>query len=443
VRWLLRKDLLILGRSRLLLALLIVYPVAIALLIGLAISRSPSRPRVAIVDETPPGETVKVGDQRVLVSQYARQLFDKVQAVDVPTRAQAVAKVDSGEVLAAVVIPPDIAARVASDTEAAQLEVLYNGNALEQSLVQSTLDSALAQANLGFSAQIQQAAGSVIGSLLSGGNLGSIGAPENLIGLTQIPPTLAGVIARQPPGRDRTQLERIDAFAGFAAQNLSLARRVLSIIGQPIRVNSMLLHGRRTPLNTFAVVVAVSLSLMLVCVLLAAGGVALEREEHALSRLLRGLVTRETLLVEKTLLAAGCAFVIAFAMLAGISAFVALDWGRVGQWLAALALGAIAFGALGVAIGALAREVRAASLLAFLLSLPLAFLALVPAGSVSGGFYDAIAAISFAFPFKAALQALDAAVNGASPSIGLALVHLAVLSAVFGALARVGLRSVE
>ncbi len=443
MRWLLRKDLLILGRSRLLLALLIVYPVAIALLIGLAISRSPSRPRVAIVDETPPGETVKVGDRRVLVSEYAQQLFDKVQAVDVPTRAQAVAEVDSGEVLAAVVIPPDIAARVASDTEAAQLEVLYNGNALEQSLVQSALDSALAQANLGFSAQIQQAAGSVIGSLLSGGNLGSIGAPENLIGLTRIPSTLGGVIARQPPGRDRTQLERIDAFAGFAAQNLTLARRVLSIVGQPIRVNSVLLHGRRTPLNTFAVVVAVTLSLMLVCVLLAAGGVALEREEHALSRLLRGLVTRETLLVEKTLLAAGCAFAIAFAMLAGISAFVALDWSRVGLWLAALALGAIAFAALGVAIGALAREVRAASLLAFLLSLPLAFLALVPGGSVSGGFYDAIAAISFVFPFKAALQALDAAVNGASPAIGLSLVHLAVLSAVFGALARVGLRSVE
>jgi ABC-type multidrug transport system permease subunit len=452
VRWLLRKDVLILGRSRLLLALLIVYPVAIALLIGLAISRGPSRPRVAIVDETPPGETVKVGDQRVLVSEYVSQLFDKVQAVDVPTRAQAVAKVDSGEVLAAVVIPPDIAARIASDTEAAQLEVLYNGNALEQSLVQSTLNSALAQANLGFSAQIQQAAGDVIGSLLGGGNLGSIGAPENLIGLTQIPPTLGGVIARQPRGHDRTQLERIDAFAGFAAQNLSLARRVLSIVGQPIRVESVLLHGRRTPLNTFAVVVAVSLSLMLVCVLLAAGGVALEREEHTLARLIGlptspkaggTLITRETLLVEKTLLAAGCAFVIALAMLAGIGAFVALDWSRVGEWLAALAFGAVAFGALGVAIGALAREVRAASLLAFLLSLPLAFLALVPAGSVSGGFYDAIGAISFVFPFKAALQALDAAVNGASPTIGLSLVHLAVLSAVFGALARVGLRSVE
>ncbi len=158
---------------------------------------------------------------------------------------------------------------------------------------------------------------------------------------------------------------------------------------------------------------------------------------------MRGLVSREALLAEKTLLAAGCAFVLAFAMLAGIGAFVALDWGRVGLWLAALAFGALAFGALGVAIGALAREVRAASLLAFLLSLPLAFLALVPAGSVSGGFYDAIGAISFVFPFKAALQALDAAVNGASPAIGLSLVHLAVLSAVFGALARLGLREVE
>ena len=98
-------------------------------------------------------------------------------------------------------------------------------------------------------------------------------------------------------------------------------------------------------------------------------------------------------------------------MLAGIGAFVGLEWSRVGQWLVALAFGGLAFAALGVAIGALAREVRAASLLSFLLSLPLAFLALVPAGAVAGGLYDAIRAISFVFPYKAALEALDAAVN--------------------------------
>ena len=104
-------------------------------------------------------------------------------------------------------------------------------------------------------------------------------------------------------------------------------------------------------------------------------------------------------------------------MLAGIGAFVSLDWSRVSLWLAALAISALAFGALGVSIGALAREVRAASLLAFLLSLPLAFLALVPSGSVGRGLYDAVSAVSFVFPFKASLEALDAAVNQSSPGL--------------------------
>jgi hypothetical protein len=62
---LLRKDLLILGRSRLLLALLILYPAAIALLIGFALSRAPSSPRVAVVDEGLPGETISVGGEQV------------------------------------------------------------------------------------------------------------------------------------------------------------------------------------------------------------------------------------------------------------------------------------------------------------------------------------------------------------------------------------------
>jgi ABC-type multidrug transport system permease subunit len=439
---LLAKDLLILGRSRLLVGVLVVYPVAIALLIGLAISRSPGKPKVAIVDRTPPGQTVQVGNERVPVSTYAEQLFSQVKPERVASRAQAVQKIKSGSVLAAVVIPANIAARLGSGLRQAQLEVLYNGNALEQSLVHAQIEAALAQANIGFSEQIQRAASQAIGALLTGHNLGVLGAPD-LVGLGKIGPELHAIAKRLPPGTDRAGLEQIERFASFAAQNLSLAKNVLSTIGQPIQVKTTLVSGRRTPLNTFAVVVAVSVSLMFVCVLLASGGVALEREEHTLSRLVRGLVSRSGLLAEKALLAAACSFVLAFAMLAAIGAFVVLDWNRVGQWLAALALGALAFAALGVAIGALAREVRAASLLAFLLSLPLAFLALVPSGAVGHGLYDVISAISFVFPFKAALQALDAAVNGASPSLGGPLVHLAVLSAAFGALARVGLRSLD
>jgi ABC-2 type transport system permease protein len=440
MRWLLAKDLLILRRSRLLVALLIVYPVAIALLIGLAISRTPSRPRVAIVDQTPPGLTVDIGSERVAVSRYVSELFSQVEAVPASSRARAVAKVRDGSALAAVVIPADVAARLSSGFSQARLEVIYNGDALEQSIVRSAIDSALARANAVFSQEIQRAASRALGALLSGGDVHVLGAPPNLIGLRQIPSVLSAIIAQLPPGSDRTSLERINQFARFGAENLTASRDVLATVGQPITAETTLLQGRRTPLDAFAVVVAVSISEMFMCVLLAAGGVALEREENALERLLRGLVSRTGLLAEKSLLAAGSSLLVAFAMLAGIGTVVTLQWSRAGLWLAALAVAAVAFATLGVAIGVLAREVRAASLLAILLALPLAFLALVPAGAVSGGIFSAIGTVSFVFPFKAALQALDAAVNGSAPSIGGPLVHLAALGLVFGALARIGLR---
>ncbi len=66
---LLRKDILILSRSRLTVALLVLYPVAIALLSGLALSRGPAKPRVAVVNETTPGARVEVGGRSVDVSE--------------------------------------------------------------------------------------------------------------------------------------------------------------------------------------------------------------------------------------------------------------------------------------------------------------------------------------------------------------------------------------
>jgi ABC-2 type transport system permease protein len=93
---------------------------------------------------------------------------------------------------------------------------------------------------------------------------------------------------------------------------------------------------------------------------------------------------------------------------------------------------------MGVALGGLAREVRAASLLALMLSLPIAFLALVPSGSVAPGLYDVISVVSGIFPFKPALTALDAAISGGG-LLG-PLAHLAGLTLGFGALARVALQ---
>jgi len=155
-------------------------------------------------------------------------------------------------------------------------------------------------------------------------------------------------------------------------------------------------------------------------------------------RLVRGLVSRTGLLVEKAGLAAVCSLAVCLAMLAGLSLFVELDWGRFPLWLAALAAGALAFAAMGLAIGTLAREVRAASLLCVMLSLPLAFLALVPSGAVAPGLFDAIRVVSALFPFKPALEALDAALNDGS--IAIHLLHLLGLFLAFGAAARLSLR---
>jgi ABC-2 type transport system permease protein len=436
MRWLLIKDLQILRRSPLLTGLLIVYPIAIALLIGLALSRAPSKPRVAIVNEVPPGQGIHIGSQTITVDEYIASLKQNIVPVPVSTREQAEQKVRSGDVLAAVVIPPDIVQRLSSGLQQADAEVIYNGDALSASYVRSTINSQLSQANAALSSRLEQVAAQEIGLLLHGGQLAGI----DLLGLQRAKAILDAVIAGTHEPQTRAALAPVANFASLGAANLGLSRSILASVGEPVRVHETTLSGRRTPLDTFAVAVAVSLSLMFVCVLLAAGSLALEREENAYSRLVRGLVSRETLLAEKVLLAAVCAWLVSLLMLVITGSFVGLDYGRFGQWLVGLAGAAIAFGAFGVAIGAVAREVRAASLLAILVSLPLAFLALVPSGAVAGGVYDVIRVISAVFPFKPALQAMDAAINGSSPPLGVALLHLLAVTAGFAVIARLALR---
>lgn len=448
MRPLLIKDLRILARSRLLVGVLVVYPIVVALLIGIAISRGPGRPRVAVVDLAAPSASVEIGGRRLSVGEYTHELFSSIHVVEASTRAAAVADISSGRALAAVIIPADIVARISTGVSQAQVEVLYNGNALQQSFVRASVDSALAEANLALSRQIKDVAVHDLELLLQGGRLGLFGNSKRLVGLNDLGPRLTRLAAQQSSASARGELEALARSATFASTSLSLSKAVLGTVSEPIVLKRRLIDARRTPLDAFAVVVAVSTSLMFFAVLLAAGALALEREDNALRRLLRGggasgrraLLTPSALIAEKTTLAGVCGFALAVAMLAGIGAFVALRWGRFPLWLAALALASAAFAALGVAIGALAREVRAASLLAFLLCLPLALLALVPSGSVAGGLYDVLAAISFVFPFKAALEALDVAVNHSAGGLWLALLHLAVLALGFGALARLGLR---
>jgi ABC-type multidrug transport system permease subunit len=442
MRWLLLKDLQILRRSKLLVSLLIIYPIAIATLMGFALSSGPDKPRVAFLDEVPTNrETIQMGDQKLNIRTYTGELLKAIETVPVQSRAQALSKVRSGAVLAAMIIPPDFTQKLSSGGfSRAGVEVVYNGDALKQSFVTSTISAKLAAANAALSGEVNRLASGYIATLLNGGALDVFGQHFPILGLKNSSHRIDETLADHATAATKRRLGPVQDFAHLALANTGRATQVLNTVQKPVEVKQTVLSGRRTPLDTFAVAVAVTVSLMFVCVLLASGLLALEREENTFARLARGLVPGGWVLTAKVILAAGCSFLVTLAMLLGVSLFVALDMGRFGLWLLALGGGAIAFAALGVAIGCLAREVRAASLLAFGLALPLAFLALVPSGGVSPALYDVIRVISAAFPFKPALEAMDAAINGSSPGIGQALAHLAGLVVVFGGAAWAGLR---
>ncbi|MDX6681386.1 MAG: type transport system permease protein [Solirubrobacteraceae bacterium] len=442
MRWLLLKDLQILWRSKLLLGLLIFYPIAIATLMGFALSSGPEKPRVAFLNQVPENRgTIRLGNQKLDIKTYTKTLFTEIDQVPVSNRDEALKKVRSGAVLAALIIPPDFTQKLSqSGFSGASVEVVYNGDALKQSFVRTTISSKLAQADSALAKEVNKLGSGYIDVILRGGKLDILGTQLKLFGLQRSKTAIDKVMADSPSRATKRRLGPVQSFAELAVANAGRAKDLLDTVEKPVVVKETVLSGRRTPLDTFAVAVAVTISLMFVCVLLASGLLALEREENTFARLARGLVPGGQLIAEKIVLSAACAFAVSLAMLIGVSAFVPLEWGRVGLWVLALAGGALAFAALGVAIGSLAREVRAASLLAFLLSLPLAFLALVPSGGVSPLLYDVIQVISAIFPFKASLDAVNAAVNGASPGVGVSLAHLAVLIAAFGAAARLGLR---
>jgi ABC-2 type transport system permease protein len=442
LRALLVKDLRILRRSPVLSVLLVVYPVAIAVLIGLALSSSPALPRVAFLNLIPPSQaTITLGGERINTTRYDDELFQAIQPVPVSTRSEALADVRDGKTIAALIIPAALPEELASGFQSAVVDIIYNGNAVNQTLVERAIESKLAQANAALSTQLEQVADSYIDLLLTGGRLHILGSSFNVLGLERAKQILASTIAALPASSpQRAGLAAVENFAGIAITNLGSSKQTLGVVAAPITVSQHVLNGRRTPLDTFAVAVAAAVSLMFVCVLLASGMLALEREENTLERLRRKLVSAGALISEKALLATVLGVVVAFAMLCGIGLFVPLGFGRAELWLVAMVGGGLAFAMLGVAMGALVRDVRAASLLALLVSLPLVFLALVPSTSLAPGIYDAISVVSAVFPFKATLEALDAAINSSQPSLGVALLHLAVLIGAFGGLARFALR---
>jgi ABC-2 type transport system permease protein len=445
MRWLLLKDLQILRRSPLQAILLVAYPVLIALLIGFAISREGGNPRVAFLNEVPPGSRVTAGSGgRLPAVGVHDRVCRQVECVDVGSRAEAEKKVRDGDVLAALILPADLIDRLNSlstlNPETPEVDVIVNEeDPLKARVVDDRIDALLARANLFIARQIAAEGGRYLGLVVDGGDFDVLGTRVEILGLRRAAAILQSLRAAAPASQ-RPSLERVIRFAVLARDNLDVTAPLIDRLAQPIAVDKQTVSAPTPPLDVFAVAVAATLTLTFVTLLLVAGSLALEREENTFARITGGLVSRSSLLAEKVGLGVTVGLVVTLLMLAGVELFVGLEWSRFGLWLVAIFAGAAGLGAAGAALGAAARDVRAVSLLAFMVSLPVALLSLVPSGAIGADLYDAIRLVTALFPFKPALQAMTAALDSAGPGIGGPLLHLAMLTLAYLGLAHLALR---
>lgn len=441
IRWLLLKDLRILVRSPLTTAVLVVYPVVVALLIGFALSRGSDKPTVAVLDQVPPDQRLEVGNERLGPVLGRSALAGRVKRIDVHSRAEAERKVRDGDALAAVIIPPDAVQKAESQLDQSQIELLVNQeDPVKGRLVDDAIASVVAAQNRRLSRALIKENLRYLQLLLKGGTVNVLGNEFTVLGLRRIGRITRAASEALPRGsRLRRQLDQVGRFNELAQQNFDLGGKALTAVSEPIRVHKTVLSGTRVPLTSFAAALAVTVSLMFVAVLLASGSLALESTEHTFPRLVRGPVSRVGLLGEKVVLAGIVGMVVTLLMVLVLGAFVSLEWHRFALWLLALVVAGLACGAFGCALGAIARDVSAASLLAFAILLPLVFCALVPSGVVSAWLYDLTRAVSAVFPFKPALKAIDAAFYGDGALAG-PLFQLAAVGLGFAAVARFAMR---
>jgi len=449
VRWLLLKDLQILRRSPLLVALLLLYGGLVGALLGFAVQRDDTKPKVAFLNEVPADAFgVRVGGQKIDTSKYADKLFESVDPIRVKTRQEAIDTVRRGDAIAALIIPSDLTRRLQSMVSLAgtgpppTVEVLYNEeNPLKAQAVESRIKARIADANKAISDKLTEISAGYLETLLHGGSFSLLGQTFSILGLQRTHDVIQQTLRRLPrDAPQRADLERVSNFAQLAIDNLDLSKPVLASIGEPLHVKRTVVSGKHVSANAFYIALAAAVTLMIIGLFLGGGMLALEREEHAFGRLVRGPVSRWELLSEKVLLGGLAALVATFVELGVISLFDDLRWGRIAGWLIALGVGGLAFGAVGTAFGAITRDVRATTLLAILVALPFAFLALIPSGVVDAWIYDLVRIASAIFPFKPALDAINAGLNNADPGLGRPLAHLAILAVVYTAIARIGLR---
>jgi hypothetical protein len=436
----LRTDARRLTRSPLVLAALVLYPLLIALLVGLVVRYAGERPRVALVDEAGLPTSIQLGARRFDL----RSLFEDATEVDLVrmSAGDAARELANGQSVASLTIPPAFTRQLRRLNESPRIVLRTSEGALGSTAVEKMraltyginleLQKAFIEANLGYV------------DLLKEGGTGRLGATDvTVIGLEAAQRELQRLAESDDPDVAAASRE----LADFVAQVEGAVDQVgefLRATANPIELVTVEEEGRTWLLSAQVQAYALALALAFVAVLLGAGAITGEREERTLARLVRGLVGLGALIVEKTLFVAilGAATGLLLAVVFGVVVDVGgvsggQPWERLPLLAVGLLAGAAAFGALGVLMGTLARDASGAMLLALLVGLPIVLLGVIPPGTFA--LADTLSAL---VPFGHTVDLATAALYEPEP-LGEVLregAWLLGLAGAFALLARVGVR---
>jgi len=439
---LLGKDLRVLVRSPALLAALILYPIVFAVLVGLVVRYANDRPRVAFVDLDDLPRVLAVGGEEFNVDRVINQVNESAELVRM-SEEEANRELENGELAAAIVVPRGFASRLRGMVESPRLVLKTMRGGLAGRVEQQTqalvynlnrlLQTAYIQANLEY-----------VQLILEGGQGSFLGNEFDVVGLDEAAVILEEIQERTDDPAIRAEAEKLEVFVREARLALGASDDSLRATANPIELEIDNEAGRTWLLSAQLQSYALGLTLAFICVLIAAGAIAAERDENVIGRLARGLMRLHELVAVKVLLAAavGLALGLVLAIVFGVMAEVfdvagGEPWERLPLLALGLAIAGAAFGAFGALVGVVAKEGRTAVLVAFLAALPIVLVGLVPEGSVT-----ALGWLSDVFPFRHSIRFFEAALFDLDPWATLAreAVWLLALGAVFATAARIGVR---
>ncbi len=374
-----RKDARMLARTRGLLLLLVLYPLAVAAIVGgVLLQQGP--PKVAFVNEDLTGDTVAIGEEEFKIESYVKQAERNGVNVVELEREEAERALDEGQVAGVLVIPGGTIAKLNTQLSGADLDFIVGDNPLG-SVVAQRMRGVVYNINLNISDALIEANREYLDKLVTGGEVVVEGEDFDLYGLNPIAEDLREAREElEDSDADEDLIDRLDRaieFADDAGSAIGLADNALQATAAPIRLDVERTEGKSPLLTAQAMGFALAVSIAFVCVVLVGASLAAEKDEAVLGRLLRGLAAAWQVVTGKLLLGALLAVLFSSGLFAAFAILESQAWTRLPLLLGAVIVVSFACSSIGALIAVLVRDARTATLVGILLILPLAPLALV------------------------------------------------------------------